>query len=200
LNRTTAPQVVRLFDVCFKKGVLDCYELSDDYEARDFLLKHKSDGTYGLVYDDFNFDWRRWRFTLERWCREYRVGSIGDTYLASMHVTRYLHSYLFAVIPMTMRFYLMGVEEWLEYPNPSNIELFKHTKRIHWKPVQAHLKSIRNSDFLSYLQEFIYEKQRMNLEGDLTAKQYDSFSKAMYIYTQKYMIPYESEAEETFEE
>ncbi len=97
---------------------------------------------------------------------------------------------------MTMRFYLMGVEEWLEYPNPLNVELFKHTKKIHWKQVPSHLKNMTTGDFLSLLQDFIYERQKMHLDGDLTEAQYDGFSRAMYRYTRKYAIPYDDPAEE----
>ena len=197
LNRTTAPQVIRLFDSCFKRGVLDACAQDDDYGLKDWVEAHKSSGSYGLVYDDENFDWKRWRFTIERWCREDRLGSVGDVYLNSIHVRRESsRNFLFAVIPMTMRFYIMGVEEWLAYPNPLNTEIFKHTKKIHWKQVPKHLRNITTNDFLSILQEFIYERQRMHLEGDLTERQYDSFSIAMYRFTRKYEIPDYDEAEE----
>lgn len=198
LNRTTAPQVIRLFDACFKHGVLDACAYEDDYYVREFLTKHKSAGDYGLVHDDENFDWRRWRYILERWCREDRVGTVGETYIGSMHMQRYIKTYMFAVIPMTMRFYLMGVEEWLEYPNPYDRELFKQTKKIHWKLVPKHLKVIKTCDFLSYLQEFIYERQNMHLQGDLSESQYDSFSRAMFALTRKYEISYGAESEEDF--
>ena len=97
---------------------------------------------------------------------------------------------------MTMRFYLMGVEEWLEYPNPLNIELFKHTKRIHWKPVPSHMRNMTTQDILSILQEFIYERQKMSLENDLTECQYDSFARAMWAFTRKYEVPFEAPEED----
>jgi len=196
LNRTTAPQTVKLFDSCFKRGVLDAYAQDDDYGLRDWVERHKADGSYGLVYDDENFDYKRWRFVIERWCREDRLGSIIDTYLNAPCLRGYGKNYLFAVLPMTMRFYIYGVEEWLEYPNPISIELFKHTKRVHWKPMSHHMKFMTTADFLGILQDFIYERQRLHLDGDLNERQYDSFSRAMYRYTTKYEIPYDEEAEE----
>lgn len=188
LNRTTAPQAIRLFDSCFKRGVLDACAQEDDYGVKEWLERHKAAGDYGLIYDDENFDFKRWRFTIERWAREDRLGSIGDTYLNSMYLRRKNSNFLFAVLPMTMRFYLMGVEEWLSYPNGISIEIFKHTKRIHWKPVEKHMQNMTTADFLSYLQEFVYERQRMGLEDDLTESQYDSFSIAMYKFTRKYEV------------
>lgn len=194
LNRTTAPQVIRLFDSCFKRGVIDSCNMEDDMLVKEFLDKHKSDGSYGLVYDDYNFDFHRWRFHLERWCREDRLGSIGDMYLNSMYVRQKRNTFLFAVLPLTMRFYLMGVEEWLSYPNPLNMAIFQHMKKIHWKPVPKHLKNISTADWLSYMQEFIYERQKMRLKGDLTEFMYDSFSVAMFKLTRKYeVLNYETE-------
>ena len=198
LNRTTAPQIIKLFDICFKHGVLDACAEEDDYAVKDFFERHKSDGGYGLVYDDEDFDFKRWRFTIERWCREERLGSLGDIYLNSRFVRQNSHTFLFAILPMTMRFYLMGVEEWLEYPNPLNKVFFKQTKKIHWKPMASHMRKINLPDFLSYLQDFVYERQRLKLEGDLSAGQYDSFAEAMFKFTRKYAVPYECPSEEDY--
>ena len=196
LNRTTAPQVIRLFDSCFKRGVLDAFSQDDDFGVREWLQRHKEAGDFGLVYDDENFDFRRWRFTIERWAREDRLGSVGDAYLNSMYVRSKNNTYLYAILPMTMRFYLMGVEEWLEYPNPISIEVFKHTKKVHWKQVPEHMKNMTTQDFLSILQEFVYERQRLNIEGDLSFRKYDGFSDAMWRYTRKYEVPKCSAPEE----
>lgn len=186
LNRTTGPQVIKLFDSCFKRGVLDSAAMDDDYAVRDWYERHIADWSYGLVYDDDDFDWKRWRFTLTKWCREDRLGSVGDNYIDGPGLRTYNKNFLFAVIPLTMRFYLMGVEEWLEYPNPISLELFRHTRKIHWKPVAEHMKVMKTSDFRSYMQDFIYERQRMALDGDLSASQYDGFSIAMYKFTTKF--------------
>lgn len=194
LNRTTAPQVIRLFDICFKKGVLDACDQEDDYYVKEFLERHKEDGSYGLIYDDENFDWKRWRFTLERLARDHRLKSVGDGYISA---TRgYTKNFLFAIFPMTMRFYLMGIEEYLEYPNPNNTALFKQEAKIHWKPMPSHLRKMNTQDFLSYLQEFVYERQTLKLEDDLTERQYDSFAEAMYKLTRKYAVPYDPPKED----
>lgn len=191
LNRTTAPQVLNLFDYCFKQGVIDAYELSDDYQAREWLDARKEDGGYGLLSDmDTDYDWRRWRFTLYRWCRNARLGSVKDTYIDSICKTT---NFLFCLIPISMRFYLMGIEEWLEYPNQMNIQIFKQTRKIHWKPVPSHLKVIQKDDFISYIQEFVYERQKLHRQmgtEDATPKDasdfsYDEFSKTMWTLTRK---------------
>lgn len=191
LNRTTAPQVIRLFDLCFRQGVFDACNQDDDYEVSEFLQRHKADGGYGLVYDDDEFDWRRWRFVIARWCREARLGSVGDVYIDSPQLWKGQKTFLFAVIPISMRFYLMGVEEWLENPNPAKIAEFKLFKKTHFKQVPRHLRSMKVPDFISYIQEFVYERQSLHLKHDLSDAQYDSFARAMWTLTKKYPPKYD---------
>ena len=200
LNRQSAPQVIRLLDYCFKKGVIDAYEANDDYAVKEWLDARKADGGYGLLSEPGTpFDWRRWRFTLFRWCRLCSLARAGEGYI---DMIRNRHQFLFAVIPLSMRFYLLGIEEWLAYPNSLNMAIFKQTSRIHWKPMASHLRKMKTDDYISYVQEFIYERVSMALEDDLTPAQYDSFCTALWKYTRKY-IPYgeirdDIEAEEDF--
>ena len=188
LNRTTAKQTLLLFDICFKQGVFDAMYEEDDYAVKDFVDRHKSDGSYGLLYDEEDFDWKRWRFVIDRLAREHNLRSLSEQYLNSPYIRKNSKNFMLAVLPMTMRFYLFGMEEWLEYPDPvgKGTVIFKSTPRMHWKPMPKHMVIMNNVDLLSYLQEFIYERQKLKLEGDLTAKQYDSFSIAMYNLTRRY--------------
>lgn len=157
LNRSTARQALRLFDYCFKMGVLDARDVEDDYLVQEWYDSHNSDWTYGLLSaPDAVFPWQRWRHTLYRWCRNTGLRLLGETYIDMMRSKN--QSCLFAIIPISMRFYLMGVEEWLAYPNRTNSEVFKMNLYIHWKPMRpATLKTIRTDDFIAYMQDWAYE-------------------------------------------
>ena len=87
----------------------------------------------------------------------------------------------------------MGVEEWLDYPNQNNMALFKQSKKIHWKPVPKHLRNIRTADYISYVQEFIYERVQKHFEDDLSQSRYDGFATGMWRCTQKYYVGTDSE-------
>lgn len=189
LNRTSAPSVLRLFDYCFKQGVLDACAMEDDYTVKEWLDARLRDGSYGLLSDiDTPYDWKRWRFILFRWCRIAKMTPLGENYIDRI---RKPGSFYFCVIPICMRFYLMGVEEWLEYPNPNNTVLFKQKSKIHWKPVPDHLKTITKNDFISYVQDFVYERERIHasaededaFKNDSSDKMYDSFREALWAVT-----------------
>lgn len=186
LNRTTAPVVLQFFDLCFKQGVLDAYKYGDDYEARDFMDRHKEAWDFGVLGDPEDFDWELWRFTLYRWARRHHFMKFSQNFI--YRIIR--RNYLWYFLPYCMRFYLMGIEEWLEYPNPSKIELFKKEKKIHWKPVESHLRKLMTCDYISYMQEFCLEYRRNPLSTEerapMTASTMDAFCMAIHDLTRGY--------------
>lgn len=195
LNRVTGPQVIKLFDYCFRQGVFDACDFGDDITVQEWLDARLADGGYGLLSEcGEEFDWKRWRLVLYRWCRIGQIGIIGESYVDVIH--KYKATSIFALLPMCMRFYLMGIEEWLAYPNPNNIALFKQKKKIHWKPFPSHLMNIRTTDFISYLQEFVYERVNKHFEDDLNQSRYDSFSTGVWRCNQKYYYADENTEED----
>jgi len=168
--------------------------MEDDYAVQEFYDARMADGGYGQLLDDNDdFDWRRWQHALYRICRLNRVGNSTANYIDSIH--RYQRTFVFALLPMTMRFYLEGIKEWLDYPNPSAIQMFKQNRRQHWTPnLPSHIRSIRTPDYIFMLQSFVYERQNMHLEKDLSATHYDHFANAMWRLTQRFPV-YVSEDE-----
>lgn len=197
LNRTSSKKMILLFDYCFKQGVLDACAVEDDYAVQEWVNERFKDGKYGVLSDpDNTFEWKHWRFVLYRWCRNIRLPSLGEGYIDRVRSTS---NFYFVALPMAMRFYIMGVQEWLEYPNPNNTVVFKQTAKIHWKPVPKHLKKMNVDDFISYIQEFVYEaKNRENKEASDAS--YDSFAMAMWQLTRKYPTYVDFRAREKKEE
>lgn len=185
INHTSAKEIIRLLDFCYKKGVVDACGVEDDLAVKDWLdAMHKS-GRYGLVdFPDEECDWKRWRFFLLRWCRENRLSKLGFDYIDGI---RKATGFEYVIIPMTMRFYLQGVKEWLEYPNEIGIALFKATTRQRWTPkVPSTMKNMRTDDYISLIQEFIYEFRQypmVEMEDDFPQSCLDNFEYAMWQMT-----------------
>ena len=186
LNRTTAPVIVRFFDLCFKQGVLDACELGDDYGAKEFVEKHKEAWDFGVLGEPDDFDWEMWRFTLYRWGRRAQgFKMFSDSYIYAV----VKKDHLWYLLPYCMRFYLMGIEEWLEYPNPTGIQVFKSESRVHWKPVQRNARKMTVNDFIFYMQQFAYEFRRVPMEKrEMSAVSMDGFCEAIFALTRKYKI------------
>jgi len=173
--------IIKLLDFCYKKGVIDACSVEDDLEVRDWLDAMHKKGRYGLVdFPDEECDWKRWRFFLLRWCRENRLPKLGFEYIDCV---RKVSGFEYVIIPMTMRFYLQGVKEWLEYPNEMAMAIFKSKTRRRWtNKVPDTMKTMRTNDFISLIQEYIYELRQYPMEEmvDFPSSALDNFEYAMW--------------------
>lgn len=185
LNRTTGPQILRFFDICFKQGVVDAYNLTNDYEAREFVKRHKAAWDFAVLGDQEDFDWQMWRFTLYRWARNNRLTPFGENYLYKI----VKKNYLWCLLPFCMQFYLMGIEEWLQYPNPGQMERFLHETRVHWAPqANPSLRRMSKADIRYCMQEFAMHYRRLPKEQQpVSYRTMDGYCEAIYALNQKYV-------------
>ena len=185
LNRTSAPQIIRFFDICFKQGVIDACNFTDDYGAKEFVEKHKPAWDFGVLGEPDDFDWQMWRFTLYRWARHNHMTPFAENYIYKI----VKKNYLWCLLPFCMRFYLMGIEEWTQYPNEAGIERFKHEGRVHWAPqANSSLRKMTKSDIHSYMLQFAYEYRRTPEEGrEMSLNTMDGYCQAIYALNQKYV-------------
>lgn len=183
INRTNAPQILRFFDLCFKQGVIDACNYADDFEAREFLEKHKAAWDFGVLGEPDDFDWELWRFTLYRWGRANKFKHFVITFVYG--ITKKNHVWYF--LPYCMRFYLMGIEEWLQNPNPVKLEQFKQENKVHWANVPAAIRKITTNDMIAQMQEFAYLYRRVpKEERQFNAVTLDAFARAMHDLTRPY--------------
>jgi hypothetical protein len=186
LNRSSAPNVIRFFDICFKQGVVDAYNFSDDYSARDFVEKHKAAWDFGVLGEPDDYDWEMWRFTLYRWARRHRLVSFSRDFIYRIVKKNPLWYFL----PYCMYFYLMGIKEWLEYPNPVPLEVFKSENRVHWAPVLNYPRKITTDDYISMMQECCLEYRRSPISAQenppMLAGTLDAYCQAIHDLTRKY--------------
>lgn len=160
LNKSTGPQILRFFDVCFKRGVLDACALEDDDAAQEFVTERSADWRFGVLGEPDDFDWRLFRFRLYQWARESRMSGLAENYFFQL---RAINPY-WVLLPYCMRFYLMGAKEWLDYPNPLGVSVFKNTPRVHWAPQKAGMSKFRRPDYFAYMQEFAIAYRRLPSE------------------------------------
>lgn len=180
LNRTSGPNIVKFLDICFKQGVIDACNIGNDFTCREFCDQHSSEWTFGVLGEPDDYDWRMFRFALYRWARQSRMTGFAENYIYRI-ATKSLN---WCFILYCMRFYLMGIQEWLEYPNPVGIEIFKKTPRIHWKQLPKHLVKMTKPDIITYMQEIAFEYQRRpEEERPVSSTQMDSFCVAIFDLT-----------------
>lgn len=183
LNRANGPAIIRLYDACFKRGVIDACEANDDYAVREFISKHKFKWTFGTIKEPDGVDWRSFRFILYRIARETGLMGLSENYIAMIRKT----NYLWCLLPYCMWFYLMGAQEWLAYPSVPQIEIFKSHKRVHWDP-NCPVKKFTRMDYISYMHEASFEYRKFDDENKpVTDTLMDSYCNAVFDITKSYV-------------
>lgn len=183
LNRTTAPMVIRFFDICFKQGVIDAYEYGDDLGAREFYEQKMFDWSFGLLSEPGDLDWQAFRFQLYWWARKNSMRTLAESYLFRIRTK----TYFWCVLPYCMRFYLMGIGEWLKYPNPAGIEIFKGAPRVHWDPSEP-TKKFTRTDSISYLHSFEFEFRNVpEPKREISLTLMSSFIRALFDLSRRYV-------------
>ena len=157
LNRTTAPTTLRFFDACFKRGVIDACTYGDDIGTKEFLDKCSSELCFGILGKDDNMDWQAFRYEMYWLARTKKMTNLAESYFFRIRQV----NYAWCVLLFCMRFYLMGISEWLSYPSPVNIEIFKSKPKIHWDPC-CEMKTFTKQDTISYMHQFEYEYRKMD--------------------------------------
>lgn len=183
LNRTTAPQAVRFMFVCFRQGVLDACEYGDDMGVKEFVDAHKASWTFGILGEPDDYDWQAFRVKMYSLARRNHLGGFAENYIFRIRQ----RNYLWCLLPYCLQFYIMGLEEWLAYPNPQKIAAFKKAGSIHWDPNYPY-KQIKRMDIINSMQEMALLYRRIPEEDRLIgATTMDGFIEAVYNLTRKYV-------------
>lgn len=177
INRQTAKMILKLLDYCFKKGVEDAFDADNEHWCNEFIERRYAKRDFSLLDVTDSYDWKEWRMILGRWCRYNRNLKLCPDYLDRV----YSQNFYWSIFPIAMDFYILGIQEWLEYPNPYKLELFKVTSNIHWKPMpRKTLEKMSTDDKVSYIQQFAYERERIDPEGN---GKYINFAQEMWAFT-----------------
>lgn len=177
INRQTAKMLLKLFETCFKQGVIDACEQDDDYWCREFIEARRTQGDFSLLDVRDSYDWKEWRMIIGRWCRYTHNLKLCVLYLDKV----YTKNFYWSVFPIAMDFYMLGIEEYLEYPNPINLELFKTKSGQHWKPMKTKIMQHMDRDEkVGYVQQFAFERERMDPEAN---GKYTAFAQEVWGFT-----------------
>ena len=179
LNRENGQAILRLFDACFKQGVLDAYGAGDDFAVRDFVSRYNGKFTFATFDEPDGIDWRSYRFVLYKWARVNRCSRLAENYVLRIRSL----NYLWCLLPYCMWFYMMGAKEWLSFPNSSAIAIFKMRGRVHWDPDDP-MKVFKRMDYVSYMHEACAAYDKLDEEDKpVSGRVMASFVEAIYTIT-----------------
>lgn len=181
LDRSTVKLVLRLLDFSFRQGVLDACKYQDEFRCREFIKERRENLNYGVLDIDEPLDWVEWRYILTKWSIKGRFHKVSVKFLDRITTV----NYNWVILPVAQEFYIRGIEEFLEYPNGRNLELFKSKHRVHWYYNGKPFKYITNDDIVTAIQDICYEKKRKDAgkEGSPSKLSYDAFCRTVWTLT-----------------
>ena len=185
LNRTTAPQAIRFFMLCYKQGVLDACEKGCDLDVKEFLDDRKPCWGFGTLdqMTAADYDWHAFQYWAYWTARQNGMKSLAENYIFKIRARNYIWCFL----PFCQRFYYMGVEDWLKHPSPSRIEIFRATPKVLWVESGTQ-KTITKPDVISYLHSFEFEYRQLPEETrEVSPTMMGSFIQALYDLTRVYV-------------
>lgn len=157
LNRGSARHILRMMAYCLKQGVLDAAGMEDDYAVKEFYAKHWDKWDFGYLGEPDDYDWKMFRFSLYMMCRRSHLSMFADSYLYEIRRP----DYLFCPLIFAMRFYLMGVKEWIDYPNRSKIDIYRmEVSPMHFTPGTIFSRKMRRTNVLAIIQDIAYRYRR----------------------------------------
>lgn len=179
---SNGPKILRFLYLCFRQGVVDASEHGSDIDSREFYERKREDWSFGTLEYQDNMDWEGFRATLYWWARRAGMKSLAEGYIFRIRN----RNYTWCLLPYAMRFYLMGVSEWLSYPNRSKIELFKHDGKGHWD-VNSPIKQMTKPDIISYMHIIEHEFKSLGPEMHMVSPTaMSTFISVVYGLNRKY--------------
>lgn len=129
INGRNIRRLLLLFDIYYKKGVIDAMENGDQWTSRDFVKKMRESSGYGLLNGYQSLQWKEW-LTLMRCDASIKGWNNIRQLLFGITSSK---GYLGAILPMTMGYYLKGIEDYTNYPYPTNKTLFLSRPFLVWE-------------------------------------------------------------------
>lgn len=121
--------MLRLFDICYKQGVIDAYEMDDRSACEEFLQNTSGPKQFGLLSLPYDIKWREWLTILTRWALNNKMIRVVEHVFNA--ITTY-NGYLAVVLPITFDFYVKGIKDYINNPTAWELSKFKNKLYAEW--------------------------------------------------------------------
>lgn len=120
INKSNLRRVLILFDYFYKMGVIDAMSKTDQWQARDFVSRMRESKAYGTIDRDYSMGWKQWLTLVRYECTLKKWNSLRDLLMCITSSKGYVAT----ILPLTMAYYLKGIEDYWDHPNPVNKTIF----------------------------------------------------------------------------
>lgn len=183
INPSSYGQIIKLLDFIYKKAIMDCIDRDDVAACRQFVKTMHNKKAYGMIEFDYEMTWREWKNTLYFFClkkRLYKVSLLLD-FINS------IYTYYAVILPVSMEFYLKGVEDYIACPYEGDYLRFSESPREVWGRPSAPKTNRRMMDDMLQMvlkrRHHKFDSLEAKAKSDLmepSPANYDTFTECMW--------------------
>jgi hypothetical protein len=190
INYQTIPAILALFDSCYKRGVVNAFQIDDVNAAQRFVSDMRKPSLYatlcdtdifGRLSEGRRYTFEKWRVLLAVWCRGQLRSKTINQYLETAVNERTCNGVIY---PLCMDFYLQGIYHYSNNPL-TDLTVFAHTKNAMLLPSKTGKRPFKirtPDDWLHEIQVLCMERAEMEDERTdedkvrVAKKSYDNFA------------------------
>lgn len=156
ITRDTISKSISLLDTLYHWGVRDCHALNDEGAAREFIETHSETNVYGFLTDEQPISVLEWQLRLIQQAR--LTSMYGSMYQYFQRMGKFANNYLSTFVPLSMRWYVRGVQDYCDNPNAADYAIFEDSKRVFWS--ERGLRKFNNREAVETIQLDCFALQR----------------------------------------
>lgn len=123
-------KIIGILDHCYRKGVMDAYASRNEGLCREHLAKTSEAGVFGFLDNERPWGWQEWALEIIKLTRYSAWGGIMSKIFSC--ADRFGTNHLSCVYVLTQAFYNKGIEDYIRWPNGSDITAFQAQNRLYW--------------------------------------------------------------------
>ena len=180
INWFSCRAILQLLDDCYKWGVCDAAEVSNQSLCEGFINKYREPGVFGRVIYEYTVDWREWTLTLNHQARIRSFSGPMAKYFTLMG--KFGANYLSTLIVAAQEIYIQGLIDYNKKPNKSRIPAFMDKGRVKWGYMLSNWHTrIMIEDIQMMLYKRLHLEEGLGYKPKLKRKQYLNFISSLSI-------------------
>lgn len=175
IDSKLAKGCIRLFNSCYKAGVMDAERVCDEQYCERFKEEVRCAGVFGRVIDEHYMGWHEWRLNLLLIIgADVKINHISD-FLMRLRINS---GYSLCVLSLAQEFYIQGLDDFNAYPVIRDFSLFEGDKLQRWTRQGIVSRTIKT--MIIDMQRFCIIRKRVedassNKKNPLKSNYYDWF-------------------------
>lgn len=158
ISQSSQRVITGIFMTCYKLGLKDAEDIGDAELYDSFEKEVSTPGIYGRINSHERYDVHGWRIQMLM-----AMQSCGKRYQHFLMNMRIKKDFWSCVYPVSMEFYLMGVQDFNSNPTIHDFHDLDNARLERW--TSSGIRRMSQSDIMSYIQCFAFKRSVLDSDN-----------------------------------